>query len=97
MSPNIDVIGCVDALCRYYKGILNIRGTALQNELIGIRDNLPTDIRYIRNYLEPIFKPVIESREVTENDFNEALNVNVEVTEWIKGLNDRINNTACLY
>lgn len=50
MPPNIDVIWCVDALCRYYKGILNIRGTALQNELIGIRDNLPTDIRYIRTY-----------------------------------------------
>ena len=94
MSPNIDVIGCVDALCRYYKGILNIRGTALQNELIGIRDNLPTDIRYIRNYLEPIFQPVIQSGEVTENIFNA---LNVEIAEWIEGLEDRINNTACLY
>lgn len=26
MPPNIDVIGCVDALCRYYKTSLNIRG-----------------------------------------------------------------------
>ena len=95
MPPNRDVIGCVDALCRYYKGILNIRGTALQNELIGIRDNLPTDIRYIRNYLEPIFQPVIQSGEVTENIFNAALNV--EIAEWIEGLEDRINNTACLY
>lgn len=95
MPPNIDVIGCVDALCRYYKISLNIRGTVLQNKLIGIRDNLPADIGQIKNCLEPIFQPVIESGELTENIFNVALNV--EIAEWIEGLDDRINNTNCLY
>ena len=95
MPPNIYVIGCVDALCRYYKISLNIRGTVLQNKLIGIRDNLPADIGQIKNYLEPIFQPVIESGELTENIFNAALNL--EIVKWIEGLEDRINNTNCLY
>lgn len=95
MPPNIDVIGCVDALCRYYKTSLNIRGTALRNILINIRDNLPADIGQIKNYLEPIFQPVIERGELTENIFNAALNV--KIAEWIEGLDDRINNTNFLY
>lgn len=95
MPVNINVIRCVDALCRYYKTSLDIRGTALHNILICIRDNLPSDIGQIKNYLEPIFQPVIESRELTEDFFNAALNV--KIAEWIEGLEDRINNTACLY
>lgn len=94
MPPDINVIGCVDALCRYYRRELNIRGVELQNELIVIRDNLPADVRHIRNYLEPIFRRVINSGELPENIFNVALNINT--LGWIEGLNDRINNTNFL-
>lgn len=56
---------------------------------------MPADIGQIKNYLEPIFQPVIESGELTENIFNAALNL--EIVKWIEGLEDRINNTNCLY
>lgn len=94
MPPNTDVIICVDALCRYFK-IKNIRGEKLQNNLIDIKNNLLANGVDIRKYLEEVFKPVIESEELPKNTFDIALNV--EITEWIKGLENRINNTACLY